>query len=90
MQEGKESRQKIEQSHSKLMLAGLAYGAIFGALAWVVMCELWLNQAPPRQNVGIIAELIVGGLAGAFLGFIIGLGTGLYQYPSRSFRSRQR
>ena len=90
MQNKRELQDKIEKYRSKLSVIGLTYGAIFGALAWVVVCEFWLNQSPPRKDLGIIVELIVGGLAGALLGFIIGLGKSLYKYPSWNFRVRQK
>jgi hypothetical protein len=91
MQDKKESQQKIERARSKLTLRGLAYGAIFGALAWGMICELWLNQSPPRKDMGIVFELIIGGFTGACLGFIVGLGIALYQYPAWSLeRVRNR
>jgi hypothetical protein len=90
MQDRKESQQKAERARSKLTLRGLAYGAIFGALAWVMICEFWLNQSPPRKDAGIVFELIIGGFAGACPGFIVGLGIALSQYPSWSFRARQK
>jgi hypothetical protein len=88
MQDKIESQQQIERSRSKLILSGVAYGTIFGAFAWAVIGELWLHQSFPRKAVGIVVELVAGGFAGACLGFIIGLGRALYQYPALNLRAR--